>query len=70
MQNWTFDETLLPSDDMPEDDIDQLFQKLEPLAVPESAIQQILARINQLPPTLRYHTEETSAGQTISEALS
>jgi hypothetical protein len=78
MQNRPFDPTQPTSDNLPEDDIDLLFQKLEPLAVPESAIQQILARVKQLPPALRYQAEEAGsvekacsvAGQNVSEALS
>jgi HEPN domain-containing protein len=50
---------LQPSDSslpelLPEDDIDQLFQKLPRLEVPGDLVKQILARIEQLPIAQRY----------------
>lgn len=54
MQFRTSDISSLAADTFPEDDIDQLFQKLQPLAPPKDIVQQILARVKQLPATQRY----------------
>ena len=42
------------SEQLPEDDIDLLFQKLKPLAMPQDLVKQILAGIEQLPVAQRY----------------
>jgi hypothetical protein len=55
-------DTLLASDFVPADDIDQLFQKLEKLEPPADTIKQILARIKQLPASQRYQPAQTPAG--------
>lgn len=42
---------------LPEDDIDRIFQKLQPLELPKNSVKQIMARIRQLPPAQRYQQE-------------
>lgn len=50
--------TVLFSENIPEDDIDRLFQHLGKLEPPADSVRQILARIRQLPATL--HSLPTS----------
>lgn len=54
MQSRPSDIPAQASDALPEDDIDQLFQKLQPLTAPEDIVQQVLARVRQLPAALRH----------------
>ncbi len=56
------------SDEPPQDDIDQLFSRLQPLAVPDDLMQQLLNRIQQLPLPQRQQdatsgTDETRGGE-------
>lgn len=43
-----FSSTSSSNDDLPEDDIDELFAKLEPVEPPSSLIAQILANVSHL----------------------
>jgi hypothetical protein len=54
MLSRSFDLLSLSSDILPEDDVDQLFQRLEPLAAPVDIVQRVLARIQQLSEVQRY----------------
>lgn len=44
----------LSSDALPEDDVDRLFQKLQKHEPPLDIVNQLLARIRQLPPEQQY----------------
>lgn len=42
------------AESLPEDEIDKIFQKLQPLELPKNSVKQIMARIKQLPASQRY----------------
>jgi len=58
--------SLVSAEMLPEDDIDNVFQKLQPVELPENIVKQIMARIKRLPQAQRYpqHVTEQPEGET------
>jgi hypothetical protein len=55
------------SESLTEDDIDQLFLKLQPLEVPEDVVRQVLVRLKRLPIAQRYLSAKSN--QVVSQPL-